>query len=77
MDDELFGDKKSEFIGIRIWPALKQALSDEAKQRGQTLSDLCLSSLISVMRPSTVECLNAVRINVKRFRRGGSLNIPQ
>ena len=42
MDDETFEGKKSEFIGIRIWPGVKELLSDEAKQRGQTLSDLCL-----------------------------------
>jgi hypothetical protein len=41
MDDELFGGKKSEFIGIRISPWMKELFSDEAKQQGLTLSAFC------------------------------------
>jgi len=41
MDDETFEERKSEFIGIRISPDVKELLIDEAKQRGQTLSAFC------------------------------------
>lgn len=47
MDNETSKDKKSEFIGIRISPWMKELLSDEAKQRGLTLSVLCLDLIVN------------------------------
>ena len=41
MDDVTFEDKKSEFIGIRIGPCMKELFRDEAKQQGLTLSAFC------------------------------------
>jgi len=42
MDDETTKERKSEFIGLRVEPGLKEFLIGEAKERGQTLSDFCL-----------------------------------
>ena len=41
MDEETFEDKKSDFIGIRISPWMKELFRDEAKQQGLTLSAFC------------------------------------